>query len=306
MAMSKNTIATPPGVTIKEQLEARGMSQKEFAERMDMSTKHISRLINGEVLLTTDMAIRLEMVLGMPAQFWCKLEAIYREKLARMLMERQMEAEIAEAKKFPYNEMVQHGWVPEASTVQEVIINLRKFFEVVDLEMVNGPLQPKIAGRRQRESEKADYALLAWAQKAKLEARNMATAKVNTEKLWKALPNIRAMTRTTPEIFCPQITKLLANCGVAIVFLPDFDGSCLNGATFRDKDKIVLAVTVQGKDADQFWFSLFHEIGHILLDHLSDNDGLAAEDEERANAFAKDVLISDDWHQDLEVKYVIS
>lgn len=48
---------------------------------MDMSEKHISKLINGEVQLTPDIAVRLEVVLGVPAQFWSKLEAIYREKL---------------------------------------------------------------------------------------------------------------------------------------------------------------------------------------------------------------------------------
>ena len=52
MVRSRSYIATPPGATIKEQLKDRGMSQKEFAARMDMSEKHISKLINGEVQLT--------------------------------------------------------------------------------------------------------------------------------------------------------------------------------------------------------------------------------------------------------------
>ena len=64
MMRSRSYIATPPGATIKEQLKDRGMSQKEFASRMDMSEKHISRLINGEVQLTHEVAYRLEMVLG--------------------------------------------------------------------------------------------------------------------------------------------------------------------------------------------------------------------------------------------------
>ena len=83
MVRSRSIIATPPGATIKEQLVDRGMNQKEFSERMGMSEKHISRLINGEVQLTPDMAVRLEMVLGVPAQFWTKLESIYRDKIAR-------------------------------------------------------------------------------------------------------------------------------------------------------------------------------------------------------------------------------
>ena len=70
MVKSRSFIATPPGATIKEQLLDRGLSQKEFAVRMGMSEKHISRLINGEVQLTPDVAVRLEMVLGIPAKFW--------------------------------------------------------------------------------------------------------------------------------------------------------------------------------------------------------------------------------------------
>ena len=75
MVKSRSFIATPPGATIKEQLLDRGLSQKEFAVRMGMSEKHISKLINGEVQLTPDVAVRLEMVLGVPAKFWNKLES---------------------------------------------------------------------------------------------------------------------------------------------------------------------------------------------------------------------------------------
>lgn len=88
MMRSKTFIATPPGYTIKEQLDDRGLTQKEFALRMEMSEKHISKLINGEVLLTTDVALRLEMVLGINAQIWLNLETIYREKLAKIKTEK--------------------------------------------------------------------------------------------------------------------------------------------------------------------------------------------------------------------------
>ena len=60
MYTSESYIAIPPGMTIKEQLNHRGMRQKEFAKRMGMTEKHISHLINGKVELTDDMAARLE------------------------------------------------------------------------------------------------------------------------------------------------------------------------------------------------------------------------------------------------------
>ena len=88
MVRSRSIIATPPGATIKEQLNDRGMSQKEFAVRIDMSEKHVSKLINGEVQLTPEVAVRLEIVLGVPARFWNNLEAIYREKLIKIAAEK--------------------------------------------------------------------------------------------------------------------------------------------------------------------------------------------------------------------------
>lgn len=103
---SRTYIASPPGATIKEQLDDRGMSQKEFAFRMELSEKHISRLINGDVQLTPEVAMRLESVLGIPAHFWNNLESIYQEKLVRVRDENNMDTDIEIAKKFPYNEIV--------------------------------------------------------------------------------------------------------------------------------------------------------------------------------------------------------
>lgn len=291
MVRSRSTIATPPGMTIKEQLVDRGMSQKEFAARMDLSEKHISKLINGEVQLTPEMAVRLEMVLGVPAQFWNKLESIYRENIAKAKMENDMDEDIALVKKFPYNEMAKNGWVLKTSRAEDKVIQLRKFFEVVKLSLLDNKINPAIACRRTGESEKADYALLAWAQKAKLEARNINTLPIDLKTLQLSLHTIRSMTKDDPEKFCPELTNLLATCGIALVFLPHIGGSFLHGATFCERNKIIIGMTVRGKDADKFWFSLFHELGHILLGHISLANGTTDADEKAADEFAKNVLI---------------
>ena len=81
MIKSKTYIAIPPGATIKEQISDRKMTQKELAARMEMSEKHISHLINGDIQLTHDVAMRLEMVLGLPARFWNNLETIIKKQV---------------------------------------------------------------------------------------------------------------------------------------------------------------------------------------------------------------------------------
>lgn len=291
MARSKSFVATPPGATIKEQLTNRGMSQKEFAARMEMSEKHISKLINGEVQLTPDMAMRLEMVLGVPAQFWSNLEAIYRDKLLKVKNENEMDEDIELVKRLPYSEMTKHGWIPETKKAQEKVIYARKFFEVVNLELIRDPRLNRIACRRINESEKADFALLAWAQKAKIEARSIATAPIDIKSLQKRIPYIRDMTTKEPEEFCPNLIKLLSECGIALVFLPHIGGSFLHGATFYDGAKIVIGLTVRGKDADKFWFSLFHELAHIICGHVAKPNGTTDADESEADMYAREILI---------------
>lgn len=294
MARSKSYIATPPGATIKEQLVDRGMSQKEFAARMDMSEKHISKLINGEVQLTPDCAVRLEMVLGVPAKFWSNLEAIYREKLVKVKAENSMDRDEDIAKRFPYGEMAKYGWIPATRNGKEKVINLRKYFGVVELSLLENTQITRIACRRLAITEKSDLALMAWAQRAKVIARGIDTEPINVKGLINKLGVIRDMTLMTPEQFCPKLKSLLAEYGIALVFLPHLKGSFLHGATFMDGNKIVLGLTARGGDADRFWFSLFHELGHIVLGHLGNADGTSQQEEFDADKWSGDQLIPAD------------
>ncbi len=294
MIKSKSIIATPPGATIKEQLEDRNMTQKEFAQRMGMSEKHISHLVNGDVRLTPDVAIRLESVLGLPADFWNKLEARYQEKSARAIAENEMDEDLQLIKNFPYNEIRKLNWIPDAKSPTEKVENLRKFFEVFKLSVLGPGIIPGIAFRQLNTSEKNDLILITWAQKAKLDARSIETKDINIEKLKSNIPKIREMTTQPPEIFCDNLVRTLTDCGIAVVFLPHIKGSFLHGATFYDGKKIVMGLTVRGKDADKFWFSLFHELAHIIYGHIGQSEGTTEEDEELANKFACDTLIPEE------------
>lgn len=291
MIHSKYTVAIPPGATIREQLENRHMFQKEFALRMGMSEKHISRLINGKVELTPDTALRLEYVLGVPAKFWNSLEANYREKIARVEAELDNEQELELVSKFPYTKLVKVGWLPEAKSRQEKLVNLRNFFEVAKLGIIDNLRMPGIAYRKNGSNEKSDYTLAAWAQKAKMEARHIETSDISIEKLKDEIDVLRDFTLLDPQKFFGQLRGLLAECGVALVCLPHIAGSFLHGAAFHDGKKIVLGLTVRGKDADIFWFSFFHELFHIIDGHIYNCRKTTEEEETAADHFARDTLI---------------
>lgn len=292
MLKSRTYIAIPPGMTIKEMLVERGMNQNEFAARMDLSEKHISRLINGEVQLTQDVALRLEYVLGVSASFWNSLESKYRETLTKVKAENDMENDEAIARMLPYSEMASLGWVKATNAIKEKVLFLRQFWEVSRLTLLSNDMITHIACRRLAITEKADLALMAWAQKAKLEARKFQTSPINVERLIEQLPVMRQMTLWSPDKFSMQLQKILSECGVAIVFIPHLKGSFLQGAVFVDGGKIVLGMTARGNDGDKFWFSLFHEFAHIILGHTGLNRGVSKEDDDVADKWAADQLIA--------------
>lgn len=71
--------AVPPGETIREVMQTLGMSQKEMAQRLELTVQSLIRIVKGEQPITYETAGRLGLVTGTPASFWNNLEAQYRE-----------------------------------------------------------------------------------------------------------------------------------------------------------------------------------------------------------------------------------
>lgn len=296
--ISKSFIATPPGLTIKEQIDDRGMTQKDFSKRMGLSEKHISHLINGEVQLTQDVAYRLEMVLGVPASFWNNLEALYREDLVRVENENKMDNDIETSKKIPYNEISKLGWVERTRKKIERVINLRNFFEVSSLDLLFSENLLQIACRKLDGYQEEDMKLLTWAQKAKLEARNIDVDPINIAGLEDEIENIRRLTISENPDFSIILQEKLKKFGIALVYLPHLNGSFLHGATFYDSKKIVIGLTLRGKQSDKFWFSLFHELGHVVNGHINKLGGISELDEKESDEYARDKLIPKEKYKD--------
>lgn len=74
---------SPPGETLAELLESRGMSQVELAAQTGRPEQHINEMVAGKAPITPEMAIQLERSLGAPASFWNNRDARYRKHLAR-------------------------------------------------------------------------------------------------------------------------------------------------------------------------------------------------------------------------------
>lgn len=285
---SRVTIAIPPGETIKEILVYRGIKQKEFALRMDMSEKHISKLINGEVLLTQETASKLEIVLGMKAKFWMELEAIYRQDLLKVEEEIALDEDIAFAQQFPYTEMAENNWVPKTTNAIERVNNLCRFFEVLHLPLLQKiPLWPTIACRRLAISENTDIATIVWAQKARIEARKAQFSSLNQISMKKNLSSLKSILHE--ENWLAIMQAELQHYGIILLLLPPVGDFFIQGVSFMDGPRTVIALneSISGIAMKK---AFAHELGHLILGHINLKNGTSLEDEQAADKWAESFI----------------
>ena len=77
-------IAVPPGRAIAKALDAAGLTQRDLSQRIGISEKHISQIVNGHAPITHDTANGLALVLGGSISFWLNLENNYQETKYRL------------------------------------------------------------------------------------------------------------------------------------------------------------------------------------------------------------------------------
>jgi HTH-type transcriptional regulator/antitoxin HigA len=111
-----------------------------------------------------------------------------------------------------------------------------------------------------------------------------------------ALSEIRALTREAPEVFEPKMTALCADSGVALVIEPEIKGARVSGAArWLTASKALIQLSLRYSWEDQFWFSLFHEAGHVLRHSKKEtfvHVGAGSDElEDDANFFAQTFLI---------------
>ena len=288
-------IPVPPGATLLEQIEIWNMTQKELSLRLGMSTKHLNEIIKGKSPITIETALKLESVLGLPASFWVGLEASYQEAVTRSNCELIDEKEKEIADSINYAEIAKLGWVKKTRETQNKIDNLRAFFGIANLNYI--PLLIPIAFRKSEKYISSEYALAAWLRKGEISAQEIQTDRYLKSKLKKAIPEIRKLTLKPLEEIIDTLTYLFADCGIALAIVPHISQTHVNGAIkWISPDKIMLQLSLKGKYSDFFWFSLFHEIGHIFFGHnkkgtFIDIPGVDSEMETEADNFAKNILI---------------
>lgn len=291
-----------PGYYISEIAEELGITQTELSLRLGVSAKTISQLVNGKSRITDEIALKLSAMTGTSIVLWTGLQSEYDKKIQEIAQEHSLEDQHETEKGLCYKFFVKVAGLPPTRNWRERIMNLCSYLHVSNLNILG---EQSLVVNFRRGVRKLNFQNIvnaqAWVQIAVNIAREDDVGKVKLDVLEMNLQNIREMTLKSPSEFLPELRKIFKESGISFVLLPYLANSCINGAVkWLDKKHVVIAINDRRCYADTFWFSLFHEIKHILqqklkrvflsyersIEYISDDEA-----EKEADKFSQDTLI---------------
>ena len=292
-------IAFHPGYYIKEIVEESGLTQEDFAKRLDTTPKNLSLLIRGEQNLSIDIAMKLSRMIGTSVSYWLNLQNAYDALIAEFKSKEELAQERLIFSILDYKYFREYFNLPDLPRkIDEQIVQVRNFLNVATLTVLKKP--DMAVSFRSATGEMSEANII----KANIMVQIATNIALETEapKFDKSLfeEAVRyALTLTKDHsTFYPLIKEAFCKAGVILVILPNISGSKINGATKKVGNNIMLLVNDRRLNSDTFWFTLFHEIGHIMNgDYGISFDSESGEQEEIADKYAEDMLIPCDQYQ---------
>jgi plasmid maintenance system antidote protein VapI/Zn-dependent peptidase ImmA (M78 family) len=300
---------THPSVFLREALEERMLGPKEFAIKTGKPEKTITAVLNGLSSITSDMAILFEQVLKIPAHFWIEAQKNYDEYKARINYQKRI-AEAGEwARSFPYAQMAKFGWVKPTRKLEEKVIELFTFFEVASqkgFEDYYYNQKTRVAFRISLKNQKNATAIASWLRQGEIQAEQITAPEFDKGALKKSLPKIKAIMARHPANFFDSLKNICLEAGVKVVHTPCLPNAPIHGSTRWVKENPLIQLSGRYKRNDIFWFTFFHEVGHVLLHgkkYVSieniDVEGELEAYEKQADEFAAERILSPNEEKEL-------
>ncbi len=318
--MSKSEMFCPnwtsaPGDTVLDILQERGISQDKFAELMECSSDEVTELLLGRSTITISLARRLSQALGSSLEFWMARDFHFRENAKRIHGGGQ-----EWLRELPLGDMISFGWLEPPPHPEEELSACLKFFKVSDIaewHLTYRDIKEMAVFRTSPSFDSRPASVAAWLRQGEIHAESIKCDPWDPLKFRESIPRLKSLTRQkNPARFIPNLQSICSESGVAVVVVRPPNGCRASGVTrFISSNKAVLQLSFRYKTDDQFWFTFFHEAGHLLCHSeasffprvLGDSgelfiEGLESPDSEKekeADRFAALTLVPQEFEQHL-------
>lgn len=258
----------PPGEFLREELEARGWTQADLAEILGRPPRLVSEIISGKRSITPETAKGLAEALGTSPQFWMNLESAY--QLSRVRQEDSGVAKRARLfEKAPIKEMVRRHWIEGSNNPEVLESRILEFYGINSLE--SEPVIWAHAARKSASYEHVTPAQWAWLCRARQLAKAIAAPPYSESRFDGLIGQLRLLLASPED--ARRAPRILADYGIRLVVVEPLAGTKIDGACFwLDAKAPVVVVSIRFDRIDAFWFTLFHELGHVKAkDGLKNN-----------------------------------
>lgn len=300
--------SSAPGSTILDILDAREISIEQLAAGVGFTVPQTQRLIDGSLELNNVTAQRLSAAIGGSTEFWLARENDYRACVDSTRQEAALSAERL-LSELPFRDMISFGWIPPSTSKQEKIEECLEFFAVSSFaqwERRYGGMVQSAAFHKSEAFTASQAATTAWLRQGEIQTSDDRVTEWSPKNLEAQISTFKRLTWfKSPDLFLPKIRSALASCGVKFAVVRSPKGCRASGAVrLLDNGTPLIQMSFRYLSDDQFWFSLFHEIGHLVLHYdklpiIEESNMEQNAFEQEANAYASNTIVPVDYKEEL-------
>jgi len=284
-----------------EKLKLSGLSKTQFENLANIQRRSLDGILD-KTSKQTDVINLLKLgeflELSLEELFACH----FKDRPIEEIRELQTSMDITFINKyFDLRTLTSLGFIGKESTVEELKGRICNFFQLASIYEYESELNEALYSRTKRKfSDKMkDF----WIKSSYKYFELIDNPNdYSREDLKDLIPKIKPYTQNV-ESGLLTVFRALYNVGVTVIFQPMLPKTQIRGATFLIKNKPCIVVTDLNKSFPTIWFSLLHELHHALFDieqlsqskyHLTGEPDLFLMQEDKANQFASDYLISEE------------
>lgn len=294
-----------PGEILKDELNERGIKQNEFAKLTGIQPTQLNEIIKGKRDISIDYALVIGEALSMDYKIWIHLQNNYEIDLAKknenIKKRNEAIAKWSKVKDFiPISYYKKIKLITGDPIIDIPIIssvwgcdNIEKFESTKNLHFTLFRKSDKLNIERVN--------LIGWVKYVKYISQQVSVADFDLNKQNYIIDSLKKIFLNNSNVIKKSQT-LLAEHGIKLIVEANPDKCPVDGITFWENKNPVIGMSLRHKRLDNFAFTLFHELGHVFLhivknenaefiDIEEENTMTVEKEEKEANEYAKNNLI---------------